>query len=59
MNPIQEAEVEWYRRHGKYPRERIVRNSEGEPYVIGDWSWNRQANRPYETVEAQMREFSA
>lgn len=53
---LQAAEVEWYRRNGKYLRERIVRDSDGHPYVIGDWSWNRNPNNPYETIEPQMRQ---
>lgn len=46
------AEVSWYRRYGKHPG-RIVRDSHGVEYVIGDWSWNR-ARRPSEYIEGAM-----
>lgn len=47
-------EVEWYRRHGRYPKSRIVRASDGVEYVIGDWSWNRKNPLRQEWVESQM-----
>lgn len=37
---LMEREVKWYRRHGRWP-ERICRDSQGNEYVVGDWSWNR------------------
>jgi hypothetical protein len=40
-----ELQVGWYRRHGKYPAQRIARDSSGAEYVIGDWSWNRTQHR--------------
>lgn len=58
-------EVEWYRRHGRYPQRirmtapitRVVRvrgmlkevREPREPYVIGDFSWNN-------SVHPRMRE---
>ncbi len=35
-----ELELEWYQANGDYP-ERIVLDSDGIPYVIGDRSWNQ------------------
>jgi len=59
-----QREVAWYRQNGKYPH-RLVRDSKGVQYVMGDWSWNRRhrpcpnCNRPYtterEVIEPQMR----
>lgn len=46
-------EVAWYRKHGKYP-ERIVRDSEGNEYVIGDESWNDLFPHKPECVELLM-----
>lgn len=54
-NTVMEAEVEWYRRFGKFPQHRIKRDSTGAYYVIGDWSWNRgNLARSYEVVEPDM-----
>lgn len=50
---IQQLEVEWYRRHGKY-RERICRDSMGREYVVGDWSWNRLHPEHQEHIEHRM-----
>lgn len=55
-NPVMEAEVEWYRRFGKFPQDRIKRDSTGAHYVIGDWSWNRgNLARSHEIVEPDMK----
>ncbi len=35
-----ELELNWYLANGKHP-ERIVLDSSGVPYVIGDVSWNQ------------------
>lgn len=61
-----QAEVDWYRKHGRYPNTRIVQDSHGVEYVIGDWSWNRKhgtcptCNCPYcgpeyEVIEGIMK----
>lgn len=47
------AEVEWYRRHGKYP-ERIKPDSAGVLYVIGDLSWNMNRPDKLERIESAM-----
>lgn len=48
--------LDWYRTHGKYPSERIVRahSGTGEEYVIGDWSWNLLHPDKHEVIERQM-----
>jgi len=51
---ICEMEVEWYRQHGRFP-ERIVRDSKGIEYVIGDWSWNyTHDNKKREFIELHL-----
>lgn len=52
----QAAEVRWYRKHGKYPDHRIKREyrGQGQEYVVGDWSWNRNHPDHPETVEPMM-----
>lgn len=52
VNEQQRAEVDWYRRNGRYP-ERIKLDSGGAPYVLGDASWNR-AGRPHELIEGLL-----
>lgn len=53
MADVQAREVEWYRRHGRYP-ERVRVSGDGRYYVVGDWSWNRlRATKP-EFVEPRM-----
>ena len=49
-----QREVEWYRRHGRYP-ERIRRDLSGTAYVIGDWSWNRNHPNKSEVIEYRMK----
>lgn len=51
---IAAAEVAWYRRKGLYPQERIKNDADGNPYVVGDWCWNR--GHPYhpEVIEPKM-----
>jgi hypothetical protein len=51
-------EVEWYKRNGKYPLQRIARCSDGAPYVVGDWSWNRLHPEKHELIET-IPEFKA
>lgn len=51
---LRTAQVDWYLRYGKYPRERIATDSSGVQYVIGDWAWNRKYPHYYETVEGRM-----
>lgn len=53
MNRQKDAEVEWYTAHGKYP-ERIARDSMGQRYVIGDWSWNLLHTDKPEVIEPLM-----
>lgn len=48
------AELAWYRKHGKYIRERIVADREGELFVIGDWSWERLHPNKAEYIEDRM-----
>jgi|SRR6185369_16100024 len=50
---IQEMEVEWYRVCGKYPELRIKKDTSGNAYVIGDWSWSR-GKYPPEVIEPRM-----
>lgn len=54
MSEIQRKEVEWYRRHGKYP-ERIRRCGSGELYVVGDWAWERHHPDKPEPIEFRMQ----
>lgn len=49
-----QAQVKWYRAHGKYPEQRISRTREGDEYVIGDWSWNRTQKHNPERIEGRM-----
>lgn len=51
----QRAQVEWYRKNGRYP-ERIRRehSGQGEEYVTGDWSWQRLHPDKPETIESLM-----
>ena len=53
-NVVAAAEVKWYRQNGKYPDKRIVRDSRGGLYVIGDFSWNVSPNPP-EYIEQAMQ----
>ena len=48
-----EAEVAWYRQHGKH-QERIQLDRAGVEYVIGDFSWNNNRSRPFELIEQRM-----
>src|SRR5688572_11553947 len=45
-------ELAWYRKHGKYPDNRISQDDYGVEYVIGDFSWNRE--NPPEFIEKRM-----
>jgi hypothetical protein len=49
-----QAEIDWYRKHGKYA-DRIVKDSHGKQYMIGDWAWNRSRHNRQEWVEAAFR----
>ena len=53
---IRTIELKWYRKNGKHKRRRIVEDANGNEYVIGDWSWNRNpANKNrQEFVEPEM-----
>lgn len=53
INEQQAAEVRWYCKHGRYPKQRIVTDSRGQPYVIGDTHWNR-GSRPLEFIEDRV-----
>lgn len=39
------VQVEWYRKHGQHPQDRIARCGHGIEYVIGDQSWNHRRDR--------------
>lgn len=54
MIDYQELEVDWYRRFGNYPAERIRLDGHGRPYVIGDECWNRW-HRTMEHIEFEMK----
>ena len=54
MRTVQQMEVDWYRQHGRYP-ERIVMDSHGNEYVIGDWCWHTMMGKPLERIETTMR----
>jgi hypothetical protein len=47
-------EVAWYRKHGTYPRQRIRRDADGVPYVIGDQAWHKAVPRCFEPIESAM-----
>jgi hypothetical protein len=51
--PPQEAEVEWYDKHGQHP-ERIAKDGTGKSYVIGDRGWNRNNPHKREYIEHRM-----
>ena len=48
------AEIDWYRQHGKYP-ERITTDNRGVFYIVGDWSWHRLHPTQREPIEARMK----
>ena len=48
------AELEWYRKFGRYP-ERIRKDSLGLDYMIGDYAWHRKHPDRQEFVEERMR----
>ena len=52
---IRDAEIEWYRAHGKHP-DRITKEAVRpfHPYVIGDHSWNAANPDRKEFIEAYM-----
>lgn len=52
-------EVEWYRKHGKYPDERIQVGNDGQEYVVHDWTWNRANHYRRETIKPQLNEHVA
>lgn len=56
MENVREQELTWYRHFGRFPSQRIVKDVNGEPYVIGDRSWNTPF-RPHEVIEPRMREY--
>lgn len=49
-------EVEQYRLYGNYP-DRITRDSSGQEYMIGDWSWNRLPQNKREFFEPVLRQL--
>jgi hypothetical protein len=53
MNP-RLAELAWYRANGKHP-ERIIKDTHGNEYVIGDWGWHRKHPDLPEFIEDRMR----
>lgn len=48
-------ELAWYRKNGKYPRERIIADGDGKLYVVGDWSWNLSNPDKTEFIESAMQ----
>ena len=50
---IRESELDWYKKHGKY-KERITKDANNNPYVIGDFSWNAGNKDRIEFVEPKM-----
>ena len=51
MTEIDAIEIGWYKRNGKYPKSRIVKDNNGDPYMIGDWAWNRDNTNKEEEVK--------
>jgi hypothetical protein len=53
---IREMEIEWYRKNGRH-KARIATDSNGDEYVIGDWSWNRMTENKdkQEFIETDTR----
>lgn len=51
-------EVEWYRKHGKYP-ERIKVDSLGHEYVQIDLWWNQRNRYRMETIKDQLADYVA
>jgi hypothetical protein len=47
-------QVEWYLKHGKYPKLRIKISGKGYPYVVGDTDWNRKHKQMFERVEPDI-----
>lgn len=47
------VDVVWYREHGIHP-DRIVHDSQGVEYVIGDWSWERKYPNRYESIDRKL-----
>ncbi len=53
VNP-RPLEIKWYRKNGRYV-DRIVKDSNGDKYVIGDDSWNTVKNKNrLECIEPDM-----
>lgn len=52
---LMQRETEWYQIHGQHMK-RLVRDSEGVWYPIGDWSWNRENPEKPEYIEPAMRD---
>lgn len=50
---VMAREVEWYRKNGRH-KDRLTRSTEGNVYVISDWSWNRKHPDRKEWVESDM-----
>jgi hypothetical protein len=51
---LADREVAWYRISGRHAT-RIKRDTSGQPYVIGDWSWNQERFGEEEYIESRMR----
>jgi hypothetical protein len=51
---LAEREVAWYRIGGRHA-DRIKRDTWGQIYVIGDWSWNRERFVEEEYIESRMQ----
>ncbi len=49
-------EVEWYRKHGKYP-DRIKTDSLGHEYVEWDKGWNQRNRYRQESVREQLADY--
>ncbi len=54
IKDCRQKEVEWYKKNGLFPERRIVRDSRGKEYVVGDatWQWCYQ---PSEEIEKRMK----
>jgi hypothetical protein len=50
---LQARQVGWYLKNGKYISERLRLDSDGCPYVVGDWAWQLH-KRPDEVIEPLM-----
>lgn len=57
VNQFCKAQCDWYRKYGHDPKHRIICDTQGVEYVIGDMSWNVMG-RYHEYIE-KIPEFRA